>query len=339
MKLVDILARELSEWPVGASHACMTEEGLSFTEGGPPGWNGIRFSILHGESDVLWLLRACTKETYGLQECEEHLVTHGEWQSARAAYLLTQQPAQDPQLSKIGKSMTKANKDGWIRHRGGKCPVEAGTLVDVRYRDGDISFSQPALMKGKSDEAWAHDWGHSDSCADIVAWRPAKTEAKEVEDSMAKIGEAMSETTEESEERFSGEKEAPNDPVSLRQQWESLGHEIKSNECSIKAIQEAIAGLIERQEAIKAELKAAGFLIYAEAEPVKVDYSKDMSDPRNWLVGDVFIARGGYSFDGCKARLTSIGIEDDMHRAKPLISDDCEEYLYCTRELVFHSRP
>lgn len=283
MKLVDILARELTEWPAEASHACMTEEGLSFTEGGAPAWIRGKFSILHSGVEVLWLLRACTKETYGLQECEEHLVSHGEWESARAAYLLTQQPAQDPELSKIGKSMTKANKDGWIRHRGGKCPVETKrALVDVRLRDGFVNMGT----------AESFDWGHDGVAGDIMAWKASKTEAK---------GEPVS------QHESPPETSMPSfDPVSLRQQWESLGHEIKSNECSIKATQEVIAGLVERQEAIKAELKAAGFLIYAEVDPVKVEASEDMSDPKNWREGDVFTitSEGTHGFKvGHKVRM------------------------------------
>lgn len=67
--------------------------------------------------------------------------------------------------------MAKANKDGWIRHSGGECPVEKGVRVDVRYRDGDVSMNQPALEKGISTESWAKTWKHLGASGDIMAYR------------------------------------------------------------------------------------------------------------------------------------------------------------------------
>lgn len=325
MKLVDILARELTEWPAKAvvfvqddDKECKPAGRLDQTA--PNGGIWLRNHPQHQGSFFAKSLA---------DDRDTAVVKKKEWETARAAYLLTQQPAQDPQLSKIGKSMTKANKDGWIRHRGGKCPVDAGTLVDVRFRDGEISCSQQALMKGKPDEAWAKDWAHSGHCGDIMAWRPAKTEAKESQ-----------ETSEETIGSCDQPKEPPSDPVSLRQQWESLGHEIKSNECSIQSIQEAIAGLVERQESIKAELKAAGFLIYAEAETVKVDASEDMSDPKNWREGDVFTVTqtGSHSFNiGQKVKMT----HDDGSMVKLYESCDNDQEGYWVHDYIleFNSRP
>src|SRR6185437_15539298 len=94
------------------------------------------------------------------------IVTRADWQAAK---------------DKLeGKTVKKpnANKDGFIRHRGGKCPVEAGTLVDVRHRDGDIFLAEPACGLGR-----AETWAHSNHKGDIMAYRihtpseqPATTE-------------------------------------------------------------------------------------------------------------------------------------------------------------------
>lgn len=62
--------------------------------------------------------------------------------------------------------MSKPNKDGWIRHRGGSCPVEAGTLVDVRLRSGEIMLGVEAIT------GWADSWTHDNSEYDAMAWRP-----------------------------------------------------------------------------------------------------------------------------------------------------------------------
>ena len=56
----------------------------------------------------------------------------------------------------------KANKEGWIRHRSGKCPVEAGTLVDVRFRSGIIKTVCDSLSLR---------WSHSGALGDIMAYR------------------------------------------------------------------------------------------------------------------------------------------------------------------------
>lgn len=65
--------------------------------------------------------------------------------------------------------MAKPNKDGWIRHRGGKCPVDAEALVEVRNRAGDI-----AVTGGTSCTSVSWHWSHSKHCGDIMAYRPHK---------------------------------------------------------------------------------------------------------------------------------------------------------------------
>lgn len=55
--------------------------------------------------------------------------------------------------------------DGWIEWHGGECPVPAGTLIDLRFRDGDV------LERVMSYE-WR--WCHEGWDADIVAYRISK---------------------------------------------------------------------------------------------------------------------------------------------------------------------
>lgn len=61
--------------------------------------------------------------------------------------------------------------DGWIpweSQKDGTCPVEAGTLVDVRYRDGSEAFAVAAL---ESFEAAGIHWDLDHLRVDIVAYR------------------------------------------------------------------------------------------------------------------------------------------------------------------------
>ena len=58
------------------------------------------------------------------------------------------------------------NAEGWIRHRGGKCPVEEGVMVDVRHRDGEVFSGFEAVLS-----APAGSWNHANHPGDIMAYR------------------------------------------------------------------------------------------------------------------------------------------------------------------------
>lgn len=61
----------------------------------------------------------------------------------------------------------------WIEWKGGDCPVERGTLVDVRHRDGEEFLQVPA----EKDGSFAQDWSWEDDLTgtlaayDIIAYR------------------------------------------------------------------------------------------------------------------------------------------------------------------------
>lgn len=58
----------------------------------------------------------------------------------------------------------------WIKNYG-NMPVPQGTLVDVRYRDGAVSYNQPAGVRGRRGECWAYAWTNTDHIGDIMEWR------------------------------------------------------------------------------------------------------------------------------------------------------------------------
>lgn len=68
-------------------------------------------------------------------------------------------------------SNTKESKDGWIRHRGGKCPVAEGVIVEVRFRSGEVEI----------DSGWPR-WEHNGGKRDIMAYRIFET-SQQVENS------------------------------------------------------------------------------------------------------------------------------------------------------------
>lgn len=63
--------------------------------------------------------------------------------------------------------------NNWIEWKGGECPVPAGTLVDLRYRNNyyEDRIAVPALTFGNmsDEEFWQHE-NYAHEC-DIIAWR------------------------------------------------------------------------------------------------------------------------------------------------------------------------
>lgn len=65
-----------------------------------------------------------------------------------------------------------AKNDGWIEWRGGECPVPEGTLVDVRYRDGQELNALPANDIAASSRDASHAFWRADGNQnDIIAYR------------------------------------------------------------------------------------------------------------------------------------------------------------------------
>lgn len=102
MKLVQLLAKELKEWPEGAKYARQDFDGeICFVGGGI--WSDFYASCV--ASDIY------LEDGIGASQ-----ITEDQWQDERE----------------------KMNKPKWIRHRGGWMPVGAATIVEVRLRCGDI---------------------------------------------------------------------------------------------------------------------------------------------------------------------------------------------------------
>jgi hypothetical protein len=57
---------------------------------------------------------------------------------------------------------TKANVDGWVTHHGVNCPVDGGTVVDIRCRNGSVY---------EGGMASCFIWKHSNNVGDVTAYR------------------------------------------------------------------------------------------------------------------------------------------------------------------------
>lgn len=146
MKLVQLLAKELKEWPVKEgeynkeSDYCVQSDQTS----------QVFFCGLHGKI----FLSERADETSGV------IVTRSEWQAERE----------------------KMNKPKWIRHRGGKCPVKAGTKVVTRYRDGVVSDWCMTRNQDTDEECLSAIWSHSGGETGIMAYYIEETKDQEIEE-------------------------------------------------------------------------------------------------------------------------------------------------------------
>lgn len=98
MKLVDILARELDEWPVSLAQPLSQDA------------DGVLYVSAQYTNDA---------ETYRLRKtCKiakdmlHATVSHAQWQAARAAYLASIQPERDAEITQIVESALQTQQGG-----------------------------------------------------------------------------------------------------------------------------------------------------------------------------------------------------------------------------------
>lgn len=209
--------------------------------------------------------------------------------------------------------MTKANKDGWIRWKGGVCPVDSGVLVDVRYRDKSTKERLRALelVPGRM----ATDWSHTKEDGDIMAYRLHKPESARPTEADPRVVEA---------------KQAPKfDPVALRD-------EVKQINANNRIFQAKIDSNKDRIAEIEKQLAEEGFALVEK--PAEKQALPDMNDPKNWRVGDWFtcISDGWSSFDkGGKYQMIEIDRDGD-----PVLKGKYEGVpITLVSNFKFHSRP
>lgn len=261
MKLVQLLAKELKEWP--ETDEC-SDPILFITQdssGTIFSWND------NGELkfvDGQWYMQGTIpfdevifdgSET--CSDCSSAIVTQDQWQAERE----------------------KMNKPKWIRHRGGWMPVGAATIVEVRLRCGDI----------QKHEACEFLWRHKDcdSAARIMAYRIIEeTKDQEIEE-VKKTN--FGTITYKLEIDAAG---ATQRIDSLVAKWGQIVSPLKWRDAIIhcQAIIEDCEREIERNVNL---LDAEGLMMQKDSKKAMQHYAPDvdMSDWRNWEVGDIVLIK------------------------------------------------
>lgn len=143
MKLVQLLAKELKEWPENSTWCSQDYD------------KEIRFEMVDGD----FFASELADGHGGVGDGER--VTKSQWQAERE----------------------KMNKPKWIRHRGGKCPVAGGTEVETRHRDGKTYSPHFHTKNSRSGVAMNAVWEHKGDALDIMAYRIIEeTKDQEIEE-------------------------------------------------------------------------------------------------------------------------------------------------------------
>lgn len=251
MKLVQLLAKELKEWPEGAKYACQdtagTYEGSVFFVSNEPE---------HSDGSGGWSVCGVIGAIHNLDvssDAKINTVTKSQWQAERE----------------------KMNKPKWIRHRGGKCPVKDGTKVVARYRDGSVSD-----WRMTPEEILSAIWSHSGCETDIMAYYVEETKDQEIEEVKKtnfgtityKLEIDATEATKEIE--------------SLVAKWGQIESPLKWRDeiIELEAYEEEFRR--EREKLIR-KLESEGFKLIDHMAPVYGEALVDMDNWENWESGDV----------------------------------------------------
>lgn len=251
MKLVQLLAKELNEWPESAT------------------------VIVQDENKNVWHLDKAHDLTY--QDSEW---TSKEWFDlvlVDGREILISSLASDNKTSKVTQEQWQAerekmNKPKWIRHRGGKCPVADDVKVLYRMRSGTIASNGKHSCNLR--------WDHSKVGGDIMAYRVIE-ETKDQEVEEVKKTNFGTITYKLEIDATDANKEID----SLVAKWGQIESPLKWRDeiIELEAYEEEFR---REREKLICKLESEGFKLIDHMAPVYGEQIIDKSDWRNIETGD-----------------------------------------------------
>ena len=311
MKLVQLLAKELNEWPEydeGSDPILFITQDAS---GEIFSWND------NGElkfADGRWYMQGTIpfdelifdgSET--CSDCSSAIVREEQWQAERE----------------------KMNKPKWIRHRGGWMPVGAATIVEVRLRCGDI----------QKHEACEFLWRHKDcdSAANIMAYRVIEeTKDQEIEEVKKTNFGTITYNLE------INATEATKEIDSLVAKWGQIESPLKWRDeiIELEAYEEEFR---REREKLILKLESEGFKLIDHMAPVYGEQIIDMSDWRNWQAGDVIeivANEGAHEFEnGEEVIVAFLDLDDTDMNVKAEYKDRSDYWWLSGKDAKFIRRP
>lgn len=301
MKLVEILARELEKWPVGA-HVAVQDSDIDETIWYlPPKHQELTNSGGNWACES-WFDILISEPSQLATDHATAIVTRADWEAERAKL-----------------KAPRANADGWVRHRGGKCPVDGEIKVETRQRGGQKVVDQ-------ARDFW---WEHRGNNGDIMAYRIHKP-AEQPQIKLVSGAEIIC---------------SPGEPlVSMEQADTMLAirdriRELDTQRAEVESTyQRQISEITQERESLVQKLAGEGLaLVEVVVQPVE-----DMSDHRKWREGDLLTLVAGHISDtdftsGNQYKFLRVDEWDEI----VVIDDAGDENGYGVNSGMFkwHSRP
>lgn len=208
MKLIDILVEELPKrggWPKGAK--CITQDGDRKVEPA-----SCHPSVAKCDGDGFWFLDSSRIGGFEVDAIASDyttaIITREQYEAALAASKSCTHdfvPSEGRTASgvvcrKCGdyngpESETKADDDGWIDWAGGECPLENGTIIDAKDRDGYMHFGEVIGATNNVDDIFWQRGVCSYPCNEIIAYRLHKPQEATEADGEADLNECIGQTT------------------------------------------------------------------------------------------------------------------------------------------------
>lgn len=331
MKLAQLLAKELKEWPEGAKYARQDFDGeICFV--GRDIWSDFYASCV--ASDIY------LEDGIGASQ-----ITEDQWQAERE----------------------KMNKPKWIRHRGGKCPVSDGVDVTYRLRGGYVGTvkSEGLMWDHQKDEsdlmAYYVEETKDQEIEEVIPKHMAFGYASK-EEMVEQIGEECPFAQVDSTVKNTNigtltcnleidATEATKEIDILVAKWGQIESPLKWRDeiIELEAYEEEFRR--EREKLIR-KLESEGFKLidHINCNLDKIDQtldnSSDMSDWRNWRAGDTvecLVVPGkhtGYYFSGENYNIRCVDLDDEGTSSE--VDIYCAEgfSLWCpSSSFKFVSRP
>lgn len=308
MKLVQILGRELGEWPVSADAATQDNSSVVHFSSGP-------LPVYGAYHDGEWSFLASGANSSGspihvpfASDYSTAIVTRADWEAERA---------------RIAKPAKKAGADGWIRHRGGKCPVDEEVVVDVRFRSGAI----------ETNNGWPR-WKHNGDGRDIMAYRIHKpAEQPEPVTLPECYGEVITPTI-----------ESTSGPLEWRDRIHEIDAEVtQRNEAhrkAIKVLEEERASFVQRLEDEGFRLiRLINDKLDGAQERIDQEPAEDMINCASWKKGDTVECLNDHTNQFTCGALYMLIADVEHGYVKVCEDDEGYENGWGAHNFKFHSRP
>jgi len=301
MKLVELLAKELAEWPENVVVYFQWGNGEVFatSKGFPTEYNDGIWYVVGSDIEMAYNAPMYDKKLDLADDHDTANVNRAQWQAER-------------DRQKGGE---------WKRHRGNSQPVDEGTWVEVKLRCGDI---QQGLAN-------AFLWRHFDCdvAANIMKYRViSQPQAEEVEVKDTTIGtlsyKVEIDTTEASQ--------AIDD---LTAKWDQIETPFKWRD-EVTELNAYIEKYTRERDAIIERLASEGFALIPPVVSVMSQFEGvDMGDWRNWEYDDVVecisvpMKHDGYYTEGQLYKIKSVDRDDQGSSAEVDVVSDREITLWC----------